>query len=178
MESIHLVFYTFVLYYAFLIKQKCTNLTPQINFKFFNIIIILYFIVDIFFKIKNQDYIFVFHHILPIIMLLNFNQNSKIEVYVLYLCLLMEISSIFLSFKKFRVIKNNKTLNNINDIMFASTFLIIRIYFVCFTLLNIISNKNKYNNSINKLCIFALIGLNFYWAFFIIKKIKQKIEFS
>ena len=136
-----------------------------------------YFGTSIILNLLDQNYLYVLHHLICVLNLSVVYYNPDI-LYIRWLntCLLTEISTMFLSLSKvlkyYIGIKKNKKsilhkIKKISDYLFASSYLLVRICYVCpvsiFFLLNY-KFKNIYLGIFINTITFAMIGLNLYWA--------------
>ena len=148
----------------------------------------IYFVVTGVINLYYFEYNFVLHHLVCVNLIWVGTQNSDSLDYYIWLsyCYLAEISNIFLSLKnilkhlRYMGIIQSKNLEFANDILFASSYLIIRMCLIfpytCVYIYNKFQDVNqiKYMNFVLVNIIF-MSGLNFYWAYLIIKKVLRTI---
>ena len=144
----------------------------------------IYFAITGAINLYYLEYNFVLHHLVCVNLIWVGTQNSNSLDYYIWLsyCYLAEISNIFLSLKnilkhlRYNGIIKSKNLEFVNDILFASSYLVIRMCLIFpYTCVYIYKkyqdlNQIKYLNFVLVNVIF-MSWLNFYWACLIVKKI-------
>jgi len=166
-----IVFYVYCVYYYFKIDNNCTlNLDDAcidcctINFKFYNNILILYFTIDAFIQAIDGYYLFILHHVVPIIFLFNFDINKSIHIYIIKMLLITEISSIILAITHI----TKGTIKQMCLFLFSIVFLIHRTYIYYY--LNY-ETVDRINNNIIDISIMIMTTLHVYWSYKIIHKL-------
>ena len=169
-----IMFDIYCVYYYFKIDNNCTlNLDDAcidcctINLKFYNNILILYFTIDAFIKAIDGDYLFILHHVVPIIMLLLFDINKAIHIYIIKMLVITEFSSIILVI----TYVTKGTIKQICLLLFSIVFLIHRTYIYYYLNYETVDRLNNNTDLITHISIMIMTTLHVYWSYKIIHKL-------
>lgn len=143
----------------------------------------IYFILTGIINIYYLEYNFILHHIICIGLIWIGNYNQNLDYYLLLSkCYLAEFSNIFLSGKNIlRKLRNigiikTKHYENINDILFAITYFVVRMFYLLPYTLTYLYFNQKSNSKFNYfefilINVILMAILNIYWGYLIVKKI-------
>lgn len=158
--------------------------TPFIYFS--GIFTIIYLIFDMVLDLLpniSKCKLLIFHHINGVV-LISYSLTTHYGEYMVYICHIMEISSIFLSFKELlKFYDAPDGLKLVNDMAFALSFLVVRIYV---TLASVFMLSGMYNNDCFQQAVTLLDMLIIYttglycvltsfWSYGIVKKMRGVI---
>jgi hypothetical protein len=179
-----------LIYCIILIPISLFNIMTNTNIIGWNIDLFsyIYFIITGAINLYYLEYNFVLHHLICINLIWIGYYNNNLDYFIwLSYCYLAEISNIFLSLKNilkhlryYNIIKSKKY-ENINDIFFASSYILVRIFFILpYTCAYIYQRymdvvRLKYLNFIT-LNIILMSVLNCYWFYLITKKIIRTVS--
>lgn len=161
--------------------NSCDHLkhnTPELYYS--GIFTVIYLAQDTWFDLLNnpsQNKLLIYHHINGVF-LVAYSLIMEHGGYMVYICHVMEFSSIFLSLKNiFKHLEISELYKDINDLSFSISFILVRNYLTLSSLfLVIISFQNNCMNDMilgDKLIIYTallFVALTAFWCYGIIKK--------